>query len=326
MTLDVPTPRSRSRGRAIAVAISLALHVGIFVALGTLAVDTLALRGNAEHVVDFVVADLPQEEAPPTLPRVTATVAEPASESALPNAVADRIADRLSAPTPTTSDTIADRLRDRLVSGATPTAADAPTKTAGPAATVTFVGVEADRAASVVYVVDASGSLVGTLPIVLDELERSIERLSPAQRFGVVFFQRNAALSPPGSDALRSADPRAVRETMAWAREKVRPSGRSNPLAAIERALAWKPDVVFLLSTSITGSGEFEISQAELLDRLEALNPPDAQGVRRTRIHCIQFLDPDPNDTLKAIAKRHAGSEGYRYLSREQLGLKRSRP
>lgn len=315
--------RSAFGGVVVATTVTLLVHAFLVTVIGTLAADSFALRHEADRDVDVVLADMPEREPPAALPTIAAPPIEPAADNTA-EAIAARLSERLTAPPPATGTAIADRLRDRLATGEAPTVGGAPLAGAGPAATVTFVGVEADRAASVAYVVDASGSLIGTLPIVIDELERSLQGLSPAQRFGVVFFQRNGALTPPGGDTLRSADPKAIRETIDWAREDVRPAGRSNPLAALDKALRWQPDVVFLLSTSITGSGEFEISKGDLLARLDALNPPaDAFGVRRSRIRCIQFLDPDPQQTLREIADRHGGKNGYRYLSREALGLRR---
>ena len=81
--------------------------------------------------------------------------------------------------------------------------------------------------------------------------------------------------------------------------------------------------MLFLLSENITGSGEFEIDQADLLKLLDELNPVDRKTGRRvTLIKCVQFLDPDPLDTLLRIAQHHGGPDGYRFLSRAELGLK----
>ncbi len=56
---------------------------------------------------------------------------------------------------------------------------------------------------------------------------------------------------------------------------------------------------------------------------LDRLNPVDqATGVRGVRINCVQFLDPDPLDTLRKIAERHGGAGGYRFLDRAELGLR----
>ncbi|MBL9119295.1 MAG: hypothetical protein JNL80_05190 [Phycisphaerae bacterium] len=215
-----------------------------------------------------------------------------------------------------------------------------------------FAGLEASNAQSIVYVVDASGSLISTLPVVKRELERSLRHLSPEQRFAVIFFQRNQALeateavvrgvSPGGNDndrsapaGLQTAKPEIIGRVLTWA-SSLRPSGRSSPLAALERGLALRPDVIFLLSTDITGSGDFEIGRDELLRTLESLNPLNATtGRRSTRIQCIQFLDPDPLETLRRIAETHSGaggdrstggSSGFRFLSREELGLNTAEP
>jgi hypothetical protein len=35
----------------------------------------------------------------------------------------------------------------------------------------------------------------------------------------------------------------------------------------------------------------------------------------------VQFLDPDPLDTLRKIAQAHGGERGFRFLDRAELGL-----
>jgi hypothetical protein len=187
---------------------------------------------------------------------------------------------------------------------------------------VDFVGLRATNARRIVYVVDASGSLVGSFPQVLEELRRSVMKLDPRQNFGIIFIQRGEALTVPPGGALQPATPERLSEAMKWIDAKVVPTGRSNPIAAIEAALALKPEIIFLLSADITGAGEFEISERALLDDLDRLNPKDpATGRRPVRIQCIQFLDPDPIGTLQRLASEHGGADGYRYLGRAELGL-----
>ncbi|MFO0828177.1 MAG: hypothetical protein U0572_08500 [Phycisphaerales bacterium] len=304
--------------RIVPLASTIAAHGLLALLIGTLAIGSFALHHSGDEGLDAVLAEMPRRNQPVPTPQVQSPPTE--AETPVDEPMNERLAERLAAPTPAMQEQLAERLRDRLAAGATPTTASTPLAE-GSVATVTFIGVRADRASSVAYVVDASGSLVSTLPLVIDELQRSLDRLTPGQRFGVVFFQRNGAVIPPGGDGLQPAAPKVIREEIAWIRENVRPSGRSNPLKALETALSWKPDVVFVLSTNITGSGEFEISRDDLLDRVEALNPIDSTGTRRTRIRCIQFLDPDPLDTLRLLAERHGGANGFRFLSREELGL-----
>jgi hypothetical protein len=160
------------------------------------------------------------------------------------------------------------------------------------------------------------------MKIVVDELARSLESLNLKQSFSVIFFQQNKALAMPPVNQMLIADDKEKVRSLEWIRENIVPQGRSNPLAAIELAMSHKPDVVFILSEGITGSGEFEIDQQDLLARINELNPIDpAIGRRRTQINCIQFLAPDPLDTLKLIAQQHGGANGYKFLSRAELGL-----
>ncbi len=188
--------------------------------------------------------------------------------------------------------------------------------------TIQFAGLKASNARRVVYVVDASGSLVGTFPFIIEELRKSLQRLDPRQSFGIVFFQRGEAVTVPPGGNLQSATPERVGEAMKWIESKMIPSGRSNPIAAFEAAMAMHPEIIFLLSSDITGSGEFEMSEIALLAALERLNPIDPVTNRRlTRVQCIQFLDPDPLETLQRIAKDHGGESGFINITRQDLGL-----
>ncbi len=187
-----------------------------------------------------------------------------------------------------------------------------------------FVGLSTSNAREIVYVIDASGSMIRTLPIVLEELRRSLERLDPVQSFAVLFFQGDRFVRVPGSPRLTPARPDEIDRQLAWITANVVPEGRSNPLAALEEAVRLEPDVVFVLSENITGSGEFEIDADELLRRLNQINPRDPEtSARRVTINCIQFLDPDPRETLRRIATAHGGPGGYKFLDRAELGLAR---
>ena len=80
-----------------------------------------------------------------------------------------------------------------------------------------------------------------------------------------------------------------------------------------------------LVSTDITGSGEFEIDTDELLAEIDQLNPRNRNGQRPVRIRCLQLLDPDPLGTLKRIAEEHGGPGGYAFIDRNQIGLDSSK-
>lgn len=185
---------------------------------------------------------------------------------------------------------------------------------------VRFAGLGASNARSVVYVVDASGPMVTSMPRVIEELRRSVDQLATAQKFGVVLFRRTEAgqgaeLFAP---VLMRATPTAKRRLAEWLTE-VTPAGASNPLTGLEAALALKPDAVFLLSRSIarSGGGVWEEGLEATLSRLEGLNPRSAAtGARPTLIQTIQFLDDDPTGIMQAIGARHGQGNGYRVVRR----------
>ena len=184
-----------------------------------------------------------------------------------------------------------------------------------------FMGLRTTDARRIVYLIDASGSMIASFRIVIDELARSLESLSDQQSFAIVFFQAGEALVVPPAKRLAPATVPARQRALSWISANLVPQGRSDPTAAFERALALEPDVIFLLSENITGSGPFEIDQQDLLARLESLNPADRRGIRRSRINCVQFLAPDPLETLLRIAERHGGASGYRFLAPAELGI-----
>lgn len=204
---------------------------------------------------------------------------------------------------------------------------------------VSFGGLQGSNARHIVYVVDASGSMLTYLPVIVDELTRSIDRLQAVQSFRVIFFQANEAIVVPGPDdgdepvrrrggalELLPATERNKLFVLDWMdldAGNIRARGKSNPLTAIRLALDGvnpKPDVVFMLSTDITGVGEYEIDQQELLQMISRFNR-DRRGNPKALIKTIQFIYEDPLETLRLIAEAHGGPDGYRFLSREQLGL-----
>jgi len=198
---------------------------------------------------------------------------------------------------------------------------------------VRFAGLGAGNAQDVVYVIDASGSMVSSLPSVKAMLKQSIAQLGATQRFQVILFTDNGFVVAPDP-----ANPgmqrqwrliRALRENREsiedWV-DGVQASGRGNPVPALEQAVALlqasETGAIFILSRASAGSGAWEQSREQILETLDRLNPRDQRtGRRRLSIHSIQFIDLDSAGVLEAIAREHGSARGesFTVISREEL-------
>lgn len=196
---------------------------------------------------------------------------------------------------------------------------------------VRFAGLGASNARDIVYVVDASGSMISTFPVVLGELKRSLLKLTSVQRFQIIFFGPSGHIAAPhpadGPDTVKNirlirATRENVERVLEWA-NSVTPAGRSNPIPTLKIALGLRPDAVFVLSNIITGMGQWEPDRAEILAQLEELNPAVAVSSgpprRRVTIKTIQFLDEDPAGILQSIGQAHGGKDGYKFISRQEI-------
>ncbi|MBI1304330.1 MAG: hypothetical protein GC172_11180 [Phycisphaera sp.] len=323
---DSHAPTRRRRGPlAKGVAVSLLVHAGIASAILGAAWGVAVVSKSADTRAPIVlVADFADPApAPPREPDRPSTASSPAA--AIEPAIAtDELAARLRALEQTSDaanpalDAIARRFGALSPAGEGAGETEAPIVGRG----ASFAGLVAGTATSVAYVVDASGSMAGSFPAIVDEVARSLARLDPSQRFTVVCFRRDGAVALGGDGALRPATADATREAVRWLREGVVPSGRSSPLEALRVALRSGADCVFLLSTTVTGPGRHELDRAALLEAMEALNPRDPRsGARRATIQCIQFLEEDPGGALSALADAHFGAGGYRFISRGDAGF-----
>ncbi|XAL98649.1 VWA domain-containing protein [Phycisphaeraceae bacterium D3-23] len=191
-------------------------------------------------------------------------------------------------------------------------------------------------ARNIAFIVDASGSMVDTMPLVINELKRVINELDAAQKFTIIFFNGEGVFEVPGTSAtgrnnLRAATAEFKQFTSNWItldNHNIEPNGRGsvNAIPAIELALKYDPQLVFLLSDNLTGGGQgattHEIFQTDVMRAIERANdntPP-------AKINTIQFLYRDPlldaglSGTLERIAEETEGN--YKFLSERDLNLR----
>ncbi len=167
------------------------------------------------------------------------------------------------------------------------------------------------RGSRFAYVVDFSGSIVVAVQDLKRELKRSIGRLGPGQFFDVFIFystgdqRRELYRTEAFAPRWQPADAATKRRFFEWIDSKA-PQGRTEPLVAMQRALALEPDAVFFFS-----DGMFD-------DRVVA---QIAEANRRVgaRIHCLVFDELLLSDTsglprltdgarrLKTIAEQSQG-------------------
>lgn len=303
-------------------AASIAVHAGLVIALAA------------------VTIEVTREKDPPRPTRVTLSAPPaPALPARDPATTASDASDLSAGAVPAPAEPAA--LRESLASGTAPGArVSAPTQLAPAPVTqsiltpenagtprVRFAEVDAAPARTVVFVVDASGAVASAFTFVREELLRSIDQLSPTQRFQVVVFpgpeNGPPVLAPINRGRLALASPKAKREIGEWM-ATFRPRGRSAPLEGLRLALDLKPDIAMLITRSIERTGPdaaWGDGLKETLEELDGLNPIDRRtGARRTAIAAVQLLDEDPTGIMEAIAAIHgSGVSDYRVVSAETL-------
>ncbi|MEM6332937.1 MAG: hypothetical protein AAF823_06315 [Planctomycetota bacterium] len=181
----------------------------------------------------------------------------------------------------------------------------------------TFFGSRGN-ARKIIFVVDAGGSVIDLFPMIKRELQRSINRLSEQQQFHVIFARGERVIELPPAQWKR-ADAQNKSAAIEWTEDMYAQDAGSN-LEAIRVALRYRPQLVFLLSDNITGSGRYEVSQRDLLAGIEAANDSNA------KINTLQFVYPDPLEefgkkgTMRAIAETFGGV--YRKIEEAELRLR----
>jgi von Willebrand factor type A domain len=122
-------------------------------------------------------------------------------------------------------------------------------------------------AKSVVFVIDRSVSmgLNGALKKAKDELLATLEQMPSDTRFQILLFNRSVEMLPAGSGGLLPATIENKRKASDFLKT-VLPEGGTLPLPALRRALALKPDVIFLL-TDADGWTEREVREVNAMNR-----------------------------------------------------------
>ena len=167
------------------------------------------------------------------------------------------------------------------------------------------------RANKIAYVVDFSGSIIVAVDDLKRELKRSIGRLKPSQSFNVVVFYSSGGgldervQTESFKSKLEPADEPIRREFFEWIDRKA-PRGRTEPLGAMRRALALKPEAVFFFS-----DGYFDDSVVDEINR--------ANNSARARIYCLVFDELLLQDT-SGLPRQTDGSRRLTQIAKDNGG------
>jgi hypothetical protein len=170
------------------------------------------------------------------------------------------------------------------------------------------------RGKRVVYLCQASGSMLSQFGALKYELKRSVQNLdeSAGMEFNVIFFSGDNCF-PLFKDGAQKAGDDNKKRAMDFV-DNVISDGGTQPIPAIKFALAEKPDVLFLLSNGFPTVEHKE----EIIDAFK----PNNSGPRII-INCEAFgVDSDPASKacLEKIAK-----DGNGEMKKFDAGLNRSR-
>ncbi|GEM_PF-1604667 len=185
-----------------------------------------------------------------------------------------------------------------------------------------FGGIS-DTGEAVVYVIDRSESMRqgGRLDDAKWELQESVRRLAPHQKFYIIFYSTDA--TPMHADGLVTATPGNKDRYLAWARNEIQPTGWTNPIPALRKALSFKPDVIYLLTDgAFTPRPYTLISEEEVCDAIRLANPK-AANVLQTSINTIGFhvdgLPAEIRRIIESVLTRIARENDGTYRSCNRL-------
>lgn len=121
------------------------------------------------------------------------------------------------------------------------------------------------RATSVVYVLDRSGSMADIFHLLKKELKKAIGTLEADQKFNVIWFKENDYTEL--FSRLTSAKVANKRRAFRQINDLIQPEGQTDPVAAIRRAFSYRPDVVFLVSDA-----DFHVNNARVVRIIGEMN------------------------------------------------------
>jgi hypothetical protein len=168
-----------------------------------------------------------------------------------------------------------------------------------------FAGI-GGNARKIVYVCDASGTMLDVFSALRDQLKTSVNGLVPLQWFNVVFFSDENVMTF-NKAGLMTATPDNKNKLYDWV-DGIAARGGTQPIPAIQAAFANKPELMYVLTDGFDQVNDLEAIYKEF----DKLNPD-----RKVKVNCILLTTKDKkledkdvatlHDLLKRIAEKNGG-------------------
>jgi hypothetical protein len=169
-----------------------------------------------------------------------------------------------------------------------------------------FSGGKAEaRARKIIFVLDATGSMMASFDALRVQIRTTIVSMRPPQSFNLIFINEHVPVLSP---ALLFATPESKRRAIDFV-DAVAPRGPTDPLPALEKAFAQKPDLIYFL-----------IDPSDFPDKKAVLDLVAAKAAgRRIKMNIIAFEGHDPENEafLKSLAEKTGGE--YRFVTGQEL-------
>lgn len=152
----------------------------------------------------------------------------------------------------------------------------------------------------IVFICDASGSMINMWASVKAELGVEIDKLPPASTFSIIIFLDGETVKEVGGNFLAASPENKLKAERFM--DGVLTNGSTNPLFAVERAFQARPTVIHLLS-----DGDFPDNDA-VLRRIRRLNSTGFVTIDTVCFAPDPVADDANIQVLKEIASENDGT------------------
>ena len=168
------------------------------------------------------------------------------------------------------------------------------------------------NARKIVFLCDATGTMISKLSGLKAELQKAVENLKPFQAFNIVFYTDGGKVLIADKNGLMVANTENKRKAFEWLAE-VTASGTTDPIPAIEAAFKLQPtaDLVYFLS-----DGEF--NNLRSYDEVAGAVAKGTAG-KKVKVNTILFetYEKEAEKVMEKMANDNKGV--YRYVREQDL-------